>query len=320
MSQGKNAKVANWSVTKMGPTIRDPEVASLLPTVFRSAKVSVEMIGVNIGIANAVRRTLSGGIPVICMDFEPQALKTNDEFVLVDLLRRRVNLIPIRQDMDVNTVFSLHAANNTEALVTVKSSSIEAGRKVKDCFNETYDIVDLHPTKSLIIDRISVIRGYGNEDARHIAVFRTSLLPLDQVPFNQFTGEGVPSALSDPRHHRLTFYTNGNIDPKVAVDTACAELLALVERGRKAIPNLQSRDLLTSVSFDGASDTMGNMLLRTAYDIYPSGADFRYNVDELGAKISFELRTSEDPAVVLGAIFSELRVTFERLRAQFRAV
>lgn len=320
MSQGKNAKIANWTVTKMGPTIKDPDVVALLPTTFRGVKVSVELSGVNIGIANAIRRVLSGGIPVICMDFEPNALKTNDEFVLVDLLRRRINLIPIRQDLDPAITFSLHAANTTEALVTIKSSSIEPSKRTPNTFNHSFDIIDLHPTKALTIDKISIIRGYGTEDARHVAVFRTALVPLDQIPFDQFSGEGVPSALSDPRHHRLTFHTNGNIDPKAAVDSACVELLAIVERGRKSIPSLQTRDLLTSISFEGATDTLGNMLLKTAYDIYPSGADFRYNVDELGNKISFELRTSEDPAVVLGAIFSEIRATFEKLRAQFKAI
>lgn len=319
MSQGKNAKILNWTVTKMGPTIKDADVLALLPTVFRGVKVTVEISGVNIGIANAIRRVLAGGIPVICMDFEPQALKTTDEFVLVDLLRRRINLIPIRQDLDQSTTFSLHAANNTEALVTVKSSSIEPNKKAQNIFNETFDIVDLHPTKALIIDKIQIIRGYGNEDARYTAIFRTALTPIDQIPYDQFTGQGVPSALSDPRVHLLTFHTNGNIEPKTAVDSACAELLAMVERGRKAIPNLQTRDLLTSVSFDGASDTLGNMLLKTAYDIYPSGADFRYNVDELGARVTFEIRSPDEPAVVLSTIFSELRVTFERLRTQFKA-
>lgn len=320
MSKGANIKVANWSVTKLGPTVKDPDVTALLPTVFRCTKVTAEMVGVNVAIANALRRTLMGGIPVICMDFEPQALKTNDEFVLVDMLRRRINLIPIRQDLDPTTQFTVHAANSTEALVTVKSSSIVPVKgNIKDVFNETYDLVDLHPTKALSIDKITIIRGYGNEDARHVAVFRGAVVPMDQVPINQFTGEGVSSALSDPRHHKITFHTNGNIDAKYAVDLACAEMLAMIERGRKAIPHLQTRDMLTSVSFDGANDTLGNMLLRTGYDIYPSGADFRYNVDELSGKITFELRTAEDPAVVLGAIFSELRVTIERLRAQFKA-
>jgi len=255
-----------------------------------------------------------GGVPTLCMDFEPSALKTNEEFVLVDLLRRRINLIPIRQDIDPATIFTVNAANTGESLETIKSSSIRAVKSTKPVFNETFDLVDLRPGKALSIDRITLVRGYGTDDARHVVAFRGVLVATDQMPYDQFTGKGIPSAVSNPRNHKLTFQTNGNTDPVSIVDTALGELLSLVERGRKAIPSVQSRENLSSVSFEGTNDTLGNMLLRTAYDVYPTGADFRYGVDELGGKVTFEIRSSEDPAMMLGAIFSEIRITLERLR------
>lgn len=314
-------KFSNYTVTQGGPKIKDPEVAKLLPSVHTHVMVSVDLINVNIGIANAIRRMVSGSIGVWCMDFEPGALKTNDEFVLVDMLRRRINLIPITQTIDPGVVFSVNTANTTEALVSIKSSSIVPNKgKSAKYFNETFDLVDLHPSKSLTIDKITLIKGVGSDDARHTAAFRVCLLPLDQTPINPYTGVGVPSSLSDPRSHRLSFSTNGNIDPKQVLDSALVELLSMVERGRKAISSVQTQQLQSSVSFENSNDTLGNMLLKTGYDIYPNGVDLRYNVDELSGKITLELRSPDDPAVVIGSIFSELRVTFEKLRSQIKSL
>lgn len=293
------------------------EFQHLLPTVFSPESFSLELHGINVAVGNALRRIIMGGIPVFCLDFDMGTLRTNDEFVLEDLLRTRINLIPISQRIDPGLTFSISASNPTESILSIKSISIDIkggkGGKKEKLFNETFDIVDIAPSRSLTIPEIRPIRGYGNENARHVCAFRAALIPLDQIPFDQFTGTGVPSALSDPRSHRLSFCTNGNVDPKWVLETACSEILGIVERARKYIPSVQTQDGLSSVAFEGFDDTLGNLLLKTAYDVYTSG-DFRYGIDELGGRVMFDLRTDEDPAIILGAVFSEIRIIFERIR------
>jgi len=106
--------------------IENPE--SLLPQV-PSYNVEFKLKNTHVGFANAIRRILIEELPVKCMDFDEKELETDNDFILSDKLIKNLNLIPIRQEIDMDeynryTIF-LYKYNDTDDIIEVNASDIK---------------------------------------------------------------------------------------------------------------------------------------------------------------------------------------------------
>jgi DNA-directed RNA polymerase subunit L len=158
-------------------------VFKYLPTTV-PRDVSFELHNTTTEMANSLRRCIHSELEVLVMDFEPKDFDSNDSFIILHELRKRITYIPIRQIFGVT--FNVNVHNKTDEIIPVYSSSIiESGfkkdKKKKDenpddkkirkdkqnnvkkhkekMFSETIILTYLRPGKSLVINNIHTFSG-----------------------------------------------------------------------------------------------------------------------------------------------------------------
>jgi len=291
----KNVKVEN-----LAPKIQDRELARLMPTVLQPYRFTFELHGVNVAIANAIRRVILSELPAVRLMFDAKNFKTTDPFQLVDYIRdTRIGMIPIRQDIDPKTVYRLAVVNDSETPMMVKSGMLECIRGDKRAaFNETFDICRLAAKSSIVIDDITVVRGYGYQNSGFSVAFNAMSIPLDVQMFDEEKSSGVSSSVSDPRNFRLGFTCNGVMDPKDIVKVAVNEIIARLERISKSIQDVQSAGDLYTLTVSDETDTTGNIIIKFIADERPD-VTATYSVSPLAKSLTLKIRTSDDIATVL---------------------
>lgn len=89
--------------------------------------VGFDLIGCNVGFANAIRRCLIAELPVYALAFDESLLKTNDVHILFDILQTNIGLVPIDQrsaeDLEDANIW-LDVYNNTNDNMEIKASDI----------------------------------------------------------------------------------------------------------------------------------------------------------------------------------------------------
>lgn len=140
----------------------DKELQKLLPT-FERERISFYLKNANLSIANAIRRVVSGELKVKYLTCNIHDISTNDDYIILDELRDRINFIPLKQDVPINTTFTLNASNidSKKRYKIVHSNEIISKTYIDKAFAETFRIAELSPTKYLIIPKITVVEDYG---------------------------------------------------------------------------------------------------------------------------------------------------------------
>ena len=82
--------VRDVTVESIAPEVQDREVSALLPTVVKPSKASFVLGGVNVAIANGLRRVMSMELPVYGLTFDYSSFKTNSPFMLNYFLKTGV--------------------------------------------------------------------------------------------------------------------------------------------------------------------------------------------------------------------------------------
>lgn len=173
-------KVSNIKIQTIGVNLEHEAFAKvpkdLVPTSV-SHHISFQLENVNAAVANAVRVCTMEEIEWKALYVETSDIVCNEPGVLLTELCDRIGLIPINQDIPNDTRFSLHAANDASSLtnVTVYSGDLirsggggsSSGSKRKSAdFDERFRLVSLSPGKTIQINNIRVVTGYGFENAK----------------------------------------------------------------------------------------------------------------------------------------------------------
>lgn len=312
--------VRNYTHTVHTVATGDPDIDALLPTRLLRASASVEITGVNTAIASALRRAAASEIPVRAMWFETSALTTDNPFILVDMLQRRIKLIPIDQQTDLKSKFRLHARNNTAALRSVYSSEIEQiGGRGPLPFNGTFELFTLESGQSLTISEITVDIGYNYMDAAYTVALHPACVPIGADPYNEFaTPEpaGECSSVANPTDFIWRFDTNGTADP-VAIMTAAAD--SVINRMRAVLSHVDSaienQDLYV-ITLPNESATVGALIMRNMLEVYPSIPFVSFVRSSHGRNIDIKVRTSDDLRVVMSGVVEYTVGIFTEIRAQ----
>jgi DNA-directed RNA polymerase subunit L len=291
MSVIKNIKIEN-----IRKTVPD-KYRRYMPTTLIPQEVSFELHNVNVGFANAVRRTLLNECLIKCMSFEVSAYSCTNPYMLNDYVLGRVQCIPIAQNM--TATFKLDITNDAKTRIAQvhrkydrlgKLNDYEIKQKELDLkaaalpqsmtvlsgdmtcnlkqlpFNETFEIATLDEGNMLKIDPITIIEGYGYDHARHNMVALASCVPLDQNPIDLHTGKGVPAGLANPRIHKISFKTNGIMSPHEMIRLACKSLeerLIFIKGLKDEFKSINNEHTLV---INGETHTIGNLLMKTIVD------------------------------------------------------
>lgn len=192
--------------------------------------VSFELHNTTTELANALRRCINSELEVLILDFEDNDIDSDDSFIILHELKKRINYIPIRQISGIT--FSINVYNNTDEIIPVYSSSIKEndGRDSKNAkeksqgkeslFSGTFIITYLRPGKKIVIKNIHTISGtaYKNHAAFSFpGKVGYRCLELEEKK----DGDEVPSSMSvEPTSYELIIPRQKYIDPMQIIKMA----------------------------------------------------------------------------------------------------
>ena len=196
------------------------EYASLLkqvPSIVNNT-LTFELRGSNCALSNAIRRTLISEMPIKHLTASLTDIKTTDPYVIGEAIRKRIEMIPISQSIDVESVFSLRFENNQNEYIDVLSSEIKLNgvSSTKDIVSDV-PICDINSGTSFSINDVRVVESFGFDNSR-VSIGRVAYEIIEQ----DFT---IPSSIAEPTNFRLEIETAGVIDPVEMVRKAIDSLI-----------------------------------------------------------------------------------------------
>lgn len=297
----------------------------LLPTTLIPEVVTFELEGndINNAVANGLRRTIAGELPVKAMtcSIEINNFATTDEYVIPEMIRLRLKQIPLKQDCPINIKFDLNFTNNTPENINVKTGnmSITSGQLRRLPFNENITILILRPNQSINIKEIEVVSdfGYIPGSGMHVMAVQTSIEALDQEPLNVYNTPvtGIPSREADPHHYKVRFITNGVINAKELVKMACDSIIERAKLFKEAVTGAISDGNLYTIVIVNESHTIGNLVVKTISEIFP-GIDFVSYAPHLTIlnAIRITIRTDEDIGIVCNDTAAHIEKVMTRIK------
>lgn len=180
-------------------------------------------------------------LDIISMDVDENNIKTNDNYILNDLLKKRIEHVPFYQDIDekqfTNLNMSLNISNMTDESIKVftKDIIVSDGKKQlenKDFFSTSICLIKLKSTKKLEVNNIKLVRGKAKQNAgKFCSLANISYEILDVEPLNEtkYKTTGVSSLVSNPAHFKLGYTTHRNIEPKKIMLMCCDSIINRIE-------------------------------------------------------------------------------------------
>lgn len=223
--------------------------------------LSFELIGSNCAFANALRRTVMNEIPVRHLTVSMDDIFSNDPWIDNKIIRNRIEMIPIAQDIPIGTTYTIRYENISDTYTNVYSSEIKhRGSNAKGMI-QSIPLCSINSNYSLSVSNITVAESYGYTNSR-VSIGRVSyeILNHDMKMHS--------AANSDPSHFALAIEVPGNIEPFDLV--------------RKAITSICNRlDLIdyshANVEYDiyklpipNETHTIGNLLSTYIFKLCPT--------------------------------------------------
>lgn len=262
-----------------------PELLTLLPKKSKYI-VSFELVDTNVDVANAIRRCLTNEIPIKSLDYvdDEKNVQFSDLYILSDLLKQQIELVPIDQNVEENTMLSLKVSNNTDSIINVSTHDFKVvsppNLKVEDLME---DIVlgQLRPQGTLTIKKVGITEGKAKSNSaafNSLASIKYEI--LDTKPL--YEEKGKSSMVSDPSHFRIEYSTHRNFtNPLYPMIKCCNELISRLESIVDAMKPIQNKDTFyfsdfikletegstKTISISDESWTITNLLTRNCIEL-----------------------------------------------------
>lgn len=232
----------------------------LLPDM-TNQKMSFEITNSNCAIANGLRRTIKSEIPVRYLTVSMTDIFTTDPYVTGDVVRKRLEMIPIPQDTPLGATYSIRFENTSDTYADVLSSEIKQRGSTPVGFIQSIPIVSINSYQSFVIENITVAETQGYVNSR-ATVGRVGYDILDHDMNTK------SSINSNPSHFYLQIETAGNIDPKYIVRTAIDSLINRLESINFMLSKMEYD--VYKLSIPNETYTIGNLLALYVYMIEPT--------------------------------------------------
>ncbi len=224
--------------------------------------LSFEITNSNYAIANGLRRTIKSEIPMKYLTVSMADIFSTDPYVTGDVIRKRIEMIPIPQDTPVDSTYSIRFENKSDTYVDVLSSEIkQRGGTTPVGFIQAIPIVSINSYQSFVVENITVSETQSYINSR-VTAARVGYNILDHDMHTE------SSINSDPKHFYLEVETPGNIDPRYIVRTA---IDSLIKRLRSINYSLSKTEYnVYKLMIPNETHTIGNLLSRYIYMIEPT--------------------------------------------------
>jgi DNA-directed RNA polymerase subunit L len=332
MSTTPKIIVSDITITDLSPKVKKPHLEKYMPKTLFPKHIEFQIAGVTNAESNAIRRTVACELLVSGMHVEYEDISTNDMFILPEMLINRLRLIPIDQSTPLDAVFGLTVTNTTDQLRDVKAGEmrIVSGGKGSSThpqlkklpFNETYTLFTLNAGKSIEIKNIGIHQDYGfnEEHGGHVVAVNAASVAIDQKAINTYEpndGDGIPSRISNPRVWRLRFTTNGTMEPKKIVASACDNIISRVQAVQNLLYSIQNNGDEYILTIDGETDTIGNLFMKTICEIYPDIRAITYSTSSVGRVLTVRIRCDEDINTIYSTTIKHIVKVFTEIKKYF---
>ncbi len=312
--------VGDIVVEDLGAKITDKSLKHLVPNVVIPKKVTVELNNVNMAIANGLRRTIMGELPVKCLYFNYEDFSKDNPYTLIDLVQNRIRSIPIKQSVDSNARFELKAENQTPMFrYGYAGEKKQIAGKKKKILNDQFPLFSLEPGKFVNISNITILTSYGHDFAGHNVAFSGVIVPTDVQPIDVYTGVGMSSSVSNPHNYLLTFRTNGTMDPGDILVAAADSIIARTKNILNLLNNIKPSNDVYTLHVDGETDTIGRLLTKHINELYPDIDAVVLSIDSIMRSFNLRIRTKDDINVIIQTAVKDIIEKFSRLKILFAA-
>lgn len=314
--------VSDVEITDLTPKLLNKKYDHLLPKL-KPEHISFVVSPVNNAISNSIRRTIACELEVKAFNVEYADFKTNDVFIIPEMVIKRFKMIPIVQTVPDDAVFELNVTNDTDKVIDIKSSAIKrVGKGTSEVlFDSTYTLFTLNPTTSVKISKITINRNFGFVSGQGMCVMGCHAVSLAQdiEPLNVYEGTGQSSKVSNPLVWKIAFDTNGTMPAKKIVAYACDNLISRLEAVTASMDNITFDSDIYSVTIDGESDTIGNLIMRTACELFPDLDFIIYHVDKFVRSVRIDVRyDTSDIRVLFRSVIKHLIEIYESIKTKFQ--
>lgn len=183
-------------------------------------------------LINAFRRCAIDELMIKHMYFILNSIKTNDPYILQDLIKDRIEMIPVLQSINIMTSFKLNISNTTDKVISIYSNELVASDK-KIYFNQTFKICDLNPNSYIKIDNIKIRKSSGEQDGKFS-------LCLASYEVDDLTKSSMLRFSND---FNMFIESFGNIKPAEIVKLVSENLIERLEKIKQSIINKSIRKL-----------------------------------------------------------------------------
>lgn len=155
--------IKNIKYTPGKPPKVDPSIPQwMIPSLYDD-ELKFTIINSNSAFANAIRIASMDEIPIKVLGFNYDNLITGDKFIIREVVQEAINLLPIKQDIDLDTEFILDVANGTGLPLHVHSGDIKPLKGKGDYFDKNQKLFTLSEGSGIKITGIKPKTGYGKD-------------------------------------------------------------------------------------------------------------------------------------------------------------
>lgn len=213
-------------------------------------KLSFELTESQPELANCIRRYLMDEMEVYSMDVNEEKIKSTDKFILNDFIKKNIELIPFKQDIDTDIQLKLHVENKTDEIITIYSKDLEIlyknkPAKIEDYVTTTIPITQLRPCSTIDITDIKIVSGTGKVDAGKFALLSNiyyEIMDVEPLEENKFKRVGESSLVSNPTHFKLILTSHRNLDLRKIMPLCCANIIKKLEDIKTELTKIDEKE------------------------------------------------------------------------------
>jgi DNA-directed RNA polymerase subunit L len=125
--------------------------------------------------------------------------------------------------------------------------------------------------------------------------------------------KGVRSQIADPRVWEIKFNTNGTLPSKDIVVLSCQEIISRLKTVLSLLYTIINNESKYTLSINGESDTIGNLLVKTIDELYPDVEAATYSVPSIERSVTIRILYGDDINTLYKNVVNHLVGIFEKI-------
>jgi DNA-directed RNA polymerase subunit L len=230
----------------------------LLPNINKKT-ISFTLLNSSCEFANAVRRVITEELDVKILHVDITNIHVDDKEILSDVIKDRIEYIPINQNINDTYKFKLNNKNNTLNIQNIYTKDLlllNGNDDISKLFNTNVKICDLNSNKYITINDITITKNKGYYNAKH------ALCTVKYKIIN--TDFKIPTLNNDNTDFEFAITTNANIEPLNIIKNVVLNLEQRLDLIKINITNYNKINNPTDLALIESTD----LYIIKNYDIY----------------------------------------------------